>query len=181
MLHIQPLYLNADGADLYRLHCKLEDGEAIYNFGVSIDSVGGSSFRSLRHEDAYYFVTYDDPEGDTIEQCIKYFDNARQEKFASGELNLLPASIRIEPELAANPCKYTVTLGSAQNQTSHLVTVSEEGNTRTCKWPFGAASATLDNRGFWNFDKSTTNPLLACILTLHQALHPRYTVERSLG
>lgn len=171
MKNIIPLNIAAVEPDLYRLDCRTKDGDVSFSFPMSWKGPKEKPHRSLTYEDAYYFVTYDDPEGNTVEKCIQRFDASRQQRKKASAL--IPECIRIEPAFDSNVFKYVVVANSPGGQIEHLVSVSENDNTRTCKWEFGVTTATLDSKGIWTLAKDG-DPLLQAILLLHQATHPKY-------
>ena len=175
MRNITPLKLVAEEPDLYRLYGRTKDGDVCYSFPMSWHGNEGR-LRSLDHEDSYYFVTYDDPEGNTVEQCIHRFDKARQDRMNSSGTSLIPECILIEPVENPGRFVYMVISASPEGKAEHLVSITDTESVRICDWEFGSAIATVDSKGFWNTPKDA-DPLLQTILILHQAIHPKYKNE----
>lgn len=177
MKNMQPIKLAAEEPDLYRLYCRTKEGEVSFAFPMKWEGNKERGQRSLDHEDAYYFLTYDDPEGNTIEKCIFRLDEARQQRLADKDNVKIPECIRIESLESNGSFQYAVVFSTPAGPTEHVVAVVENDNTRDCRWEFGSAQSCMDSKGFWQLPKDA-DPLLQAILVLHQAIYPKYKFDQ---
>ncbi len=177
MLRIQPLSFTADGPDQYRVRCQSDRGEDVeYTFSIRNF---GEGRRSLSHEDAFYFVTYDDPAAEWLERSIQAFDRARQSGFVPDcqAAQMQPLSLVVSGEDQAGRHQYRLVFESNGRETEHILTVTDKDDTRIVSWEYGSCEAKL-NDGFWEFTDPDADSLLESVLMIHQAMHPKYSLEK---
>jgi hypothetical protein len=172
MLRAQPIEIVASGPDEYRARCLCENKEVEYRFTMEKSSLRPGA-RSLHHEDAFYFVTFDDPAVEWLEQAIAAFDRAIQEGFVDGETTMFPVKILAPREHTPNDFAYTVFFREGEATHERAFEISETGAVRKVTWNASSVEASLED-GFWKL--ATPNPLIDAVLFLHQSINPKYSL-----
>jgi hypothetical protein len=191
MLKIEPEFLKADGSDRYLLGCKQKDGSSTsYAFTMRDAAVDGIAFRSLQHEDSYYFAVSEDPSRDWLEEAIHYLDCARIEaQAANASDEMTPAGIVCSASSMDGHFEYRIIFGSTNSGAEgadnanggdsagtdpdaisnyKTVTVIDSGTRRTAESELGTCEAKLEG-GWWTFKDDKETDLLKAILRFHES------------
>lgn len=162
MLRVQPLEVVADGRDCYRVRCQSADGEVVYEF--TMDGGEGESRHMSNYEDAFYFVTYDDPDQLYLGWSIMSFDRARYYGVPEVQhLNMKPTSMIADGEPSAGQFQYRVVFEGAGGTAEHMVTVTGNSNTRIATWQYGSLEG-QHNGVSWVADETGSALLYAILL-----------------
>jgi hypothetical protein len=121
--------------------------------------------RIINHEDYFFSETWDIPETEWLEKAVYILDKARLNATNAGYSE--PLCLRVKDSNT-----YQVKLA---NGTEEKISVMEAGDTRTATGVRGTCDARLEPPGFWKTVPGSDD-ILAAVLMLHQAIHPKYKI-----
>lgn len=162
MNRYEPQSIRVIDADVYELVALIKGELCTHNFTFKANPI---SARNLHREPYYYSRIWDIPETEWLEKAIYYFDEARSASLATRVAE--PVSI-----LVKDHSNYEVKKADGSAET---ITVNEINDLRTATGPHGTCDAHLEPPGFWK-TAPEADSMLAAILMLHQAIHPKYKI-----
>lgn len=165
MSRFQPQSIKVLGPDIYEVKAHIKGELRAPKFTFEINPL---SSRVLHREKYYFSKVWDIPETEWLEKAIYSFDQARSAALAVGSPE--PISVTAKDQ-------FTYEVQTVDGRTE-IITVKERNDLRTATWPHGACDARLKPSGLWK-TAPEADYMLAAILMLHQAIHPKYKIAKS--